>query len=135
MTSTLPHKDDRIELVTPLGRAWVPVVRLVLGGIADRIDLGLDDLDDVQLAIERLLAEAAASDEVRLGFEVGEFGLRARVGPLREAPIAEALQGPPPRPGELNLRRILETVVDAYGIERADGGELHVRLEKVVRPV
>ena len=130
MTSALPHAEDRIELTIPLGRAWVPVVRLVLGGIADRIDLGLDDLDDVQLAIERLLAEAAASDEARLGFEIGSGGLRALVGPLREGPIAEALQGPEPRPGELTLRRILETVVDAFGVERAEGGELVVRLEK-----
>ncbi len=134
MTSVLPHAADRIELVIPLGRDWVPVARLVLGGIADRIDLGLDDLDDVQLAIERLLAEAAAADEARLGFEIGESGLRAEVGPLREGPIAEALQGPAPRPGELTLRRILETVVDSFGVERADGGELVVRLEKVARP-
>ena len=133
MTSAATQTDDRIELTIPLGRAWVPVVRLVLGGIADRIDLGLDDLDDVQLAIERLLAEAAASDEARLAFEIGSGGLRALVGPLREDPIAEALQGPEPRPGELTLRRILETVVDAFGVERADGGQLVVRLEKAGR--
>ena len=57
---------DRIELTTPVGRAWDPVIRLVLGGIADRLDLGFDELDDLQLAVERLLAEARFEDRVTL---------------------------------------------------------------------
>ena len=47
---------DTIELTTPSGRDWDPVMRLVLGGIADRLDLGFEELDDLQLAVERLLA-------------------------------------------------------------------------------
>ena len=122
-----------IELVTPVGRAWEPVIRLVLGGIADRLDLGFDELDDLQLAVERLLAEAGPQESVRLSFELGEQSVRTRIGPLRESPIAAALQGPEEPPGELTLRRILRTVVDSYGVEVASGGELVVRLEKVVR--
>jgi hypothetical protein len=123
-----------IELETPIGRAWEPVVRLVLGGIADRLDLGFEELDDLQLAVERLLAEAGSQDSVRLSFEVTETGVRTRIGPLRAAAIAEALQGPEPQPGELTLRRILETVVDSFGVERVGtDGSLVVRLEKVVR--
>src|SRR5919206_2956280 len=49
----MPH--DTIELTTPVGRDWDPVVRLVLGGIADRLNLGFEELDDLQLAVERLL--------------------------------------------------------------------------------
>jgi hypothetical protein len=125
---------ETIELVTPLGRAWEPVVRLVLGGIADRLDLGFEDLDDLQLAVERLLMEAGSQNTVKLSFEVTELGVRTRVGPLEAGAIAEALQGPEPQPGELTLRRILETVVDSFGIEQVDDdGRLVVRLEKVVR--
>jgi hypothetical protein len=125
---------ETIELVTPLGRAWEPVVRLVLGGIADRLDLGFEDLDDLQLAVERLLMEASAQDSVRLSFEITDLGVRTRVGPLKARAIAEALQGPEPQPGELTLRRILETVVDSFGIDDvAEDGEIVVRLEKVVR--
>jgi len=126
---------ETIELVTPLGRAWEPVVRLVLGGIADRLDLGFEDLDDMQLAVERLLMEAGAQESVRLSFELTDVAVRTRVGPLKGEAIAEALQGPEPQPGELTLRRILETVVDSFGVEQvADDGQLVVRLEKVVRP-
>jgi hypothetical protein len=127
---------DTIELTTPVGRDWDPVVRLVLGGIADRLNLGFEELDDLQLAVERLLLEAGSQDSVKLSFEVSENGVRTRIGPLRGAPLAEALQGPPPAPGELTLRRILETVVDSFGVEQvAEDDQLIVRLEKVVRGV
>jgi hypothetical protein len=123
---------DAIELVTPPGRAWHAVVRLVLGGLADRLGLGFEELDDLQLAVERLLIEAGAQETVRVSVEVREQGLRLRIGPLRERAIAEALQREP-RPGELTLRRILQTVVDAFGVDEAADGELLVRLEKRVR--
>ena len=128
-------RGERIELTTPVGRAWDAVIRMVLGGIADRLDLGFDELDDLQLAVERLLAEGDPQDPVTLSFELVERGVRARVGPLKDAALAEALQGPDPRPGELSLRRILNTVVDSYGVEEVADGRLVVRLEKAVRSV
>ena len=124
---------DRIELTTPVGRAWEAVVRMVLGGIADRLDLGFDQLDDLQLAVERLLAEGDPKDPVSLSFELTDGGVRARIGPLRDTALAEALQGPEPPPGVLTLPRILSTVVDSYGIEEVADGHLIVRLEKRVR--
>ena len=124
---------DRISLNTPTGRGWEPVFRLVLGGIADRLDLGFEDLDDIQLALEQLMAEAGAQQNVSIAFEVLPNGIRARIGPLREKAIAEALQGPEPQPGELTLRRILETVVDSFGVEVADGDAITVILNKRVK--
>ena len=124
---------DRIELTTPVGRAWEAVVRMVLGGIADRLDLGFDQLDDLQLAVERLLAEGDPKDPVSLSFELTDGGVRARIGPLRDVALAEALQGPEPPPGVLTLPRILSTVVDSYGVEEVADGHLIVRLEKLVR--
>lgn len=123
---------ERIELVTPVGRDWAPVVRLVLGGIGNRLDLGFDELDDVQLAVERLLAEAGAEEAVRISIELRDGGLRAQVGPLSEDAIADALRGPEPRPGELTLRRVLQTVVDSFGVDVVGEDGLYVRLDKVV---
>ena len=125
--------SDRIELTTPVGRAWDPVIRLVLGGIGDRLDLGFDELDDLQLAVERLLAEARLEDRVTLSFEILERSVRVRIGPILTGAVAEALQGPPAKPGELTLGRILQTVVDSYGVEEVADGHLVVRLEKAVR--
>ena len=125
--------SDRIELTTPVGRAWDPVIRLVLGGIGDRLDLGFDELDDLQLAVERLLAEARLEDRVTLSFEILERSVRVRIGPILTGAVAEALQGPPAKPGELTLGRILQTVVDSYGVEQVEDGHMVVRLEKAVR--
>jgi hypothetical protein len=134
MTAPAVPQPELVELETPTGSEWDPVVRLVLGGVADRLGLGFEELDDLQLAVERLLAEAGTQESVRLAFELAPGHVRTHVGPLREAPIAEALQGPPPAPGELGLRRVLETVVDSFGVEEATSGELVVRLEKRVGP-
>ena len=134
MTAPPSPPAELVELETPIGPEWDPVVRLVLGGVADRLGLGFEELDDLQLAVERLLAEAGADPAVSLAFELHPGHVRTHVGPLREAPIAAALQGPPPAPGELGLRRLLETVVDSFGIEEASAGELFVRLEQRVGP-
>ena len=81
---------DRIELTAPTGRAFEPVIRMVMGGIADRLDLGFEDLDDLQLAVESLLAEGDPVDPITLSFEVSERGVRTRIGPLRDQSLAAA---------------------------------------------
>jgi hypothetical protein len=126
--------SDRIGLEAPLDGAFGPVVRLIVGGIAERADFCFEDLDDLQLAIERLFAEAGSKGRVRLAFEVSPDRIRTRVGPLREAGLAEALQVPDGAPGNLTLGRVLSTVVDSYGVELTDEGDIVVRLEKLAGP-
>jgi hypothetical protein len=123
--------NDRIGLEAPLDGAFGPVVRLIVAGIAERADLSFEDLDDFQLAIERLFAEAGSQGRVRLVFEVGPRRIRTRVGPLREASLAAAMQAPASAPGSLTLGRVLSTVVDSYGVEVSDEGDIVVRLEKL----
>jgi anti-sigma regulatory factor (Ser/Thr protein kinase) len=127
------QQPDSVELTLPASREWHAVARLVLGGIADRVNLPFEDLDDLQLAVERLLVEAASQQTVRLRIDVVDHGVRVVVGPLAERALAEALQGPDAVPGELTLRRILQTVVDSFGIEELDEGGIVVRLQKALR--
>ncbi len=61
------------------------VVRLIIGGIAEGSDFAFEEIDDLQLAVERLLAEACAVDTVQLRFEVGMYGMRTRAGPCSAA--------------------------------------------------
>ena len=122
---------ERIDLEAPLSGDFQAVVRLIIGGIAERVDFAFEEIDDLQLAVERLLAEAGTIGSVRLTFEVGAHGIRARVGPLSEHKVAEALRDGDAMPGELTLRRILQTVVDSFGVDEADDGRIVVRLEKV----
>jgi hypothetical protein len=122
---------ERIDLEAPLAGDFQPVVRLIIGGIAERVDFAFEEIDDLQLAVERLLAEAGSQHSVRLSFEVADGSVRASVGPLSERAIADALRDGEAVPGELTLKRILQTVVDSFGVEDVSDGGIVVRLEKL----
>jgi anti-sigma regulatory factor (Ser/Thr protein kinase) len=121
---------ELIDLDAPVSTDFQPVIRLIIGGIAERVEFAFEEIDDLQLAVERLLAEAGARGTVHLRFEVGEEAIRARVGPLDERAIADALRDGDTRPGQLTLDRILTTVVDSFGVEEVAGDGVVVRLEK-----
>ena len=123
--------QERIDLQAPLSGDFQAVVRLIIGGIAERVDFAFEEIDDLQLAVERLLAEAGQVGSVQLSFEVGERSIRTRVGPLSEAAVAEALRDGDASPGHLTLRRILQTVVDSFQVDEAEDGHVSVSLEKV----
>ena len=109
----MKQHSERIELVAPLSGDFQAVVRLIIGGIAERVDFAFEEIDDVSLT-----------------FEIVEGGIRARVGPLNTNAIADALADGVAPPGVLTLRRILQTVVDSFGVETADDGRAVVRLVK-----
>jgi anti-sigma regulatory factor (Ser/Thr protein kinase) len=122
---------ERIDLEAPVTGDFHAVVRLIIGGIAERVDFAFEEIDDLQLAVERLLAEAGSQRTVQLSFEVGHNSIRTRVGPLNERAIADALRDGDSRPGELTLKRILQTVVDSFGVDEVEDGCIVVRLEKL----
>jgi anti-sigma regulatory factor (Ser/Thr protein kinase) len=124
------QREERIELEAPLSGDFQAVVRLIIGGIAERVDFAFEDIDDLQLAVERLLVEAGQVGSVTLSFEIVEDGIRAWVGPLSTRAIADALTDGEPPPGVLTLRRILQTVVDSFGVELVEDGRVVVRLVK-----
>jgi hypothetical protein len=126
----MKHRE-RIDLEAPLSGDFQAVVRLIIGGIAERVDFAFEEIDDLQLAVERLLAEADQVGSVHLSFEVGEASIRTRVGPLSESAISDALRDGVVQPGHLTLRRILQTVVDSFGLEQSGAGSVFVRLEKL----
>ena len=121
---------ERIELEAPLSGDFQAVVRLIIGGIAERVDFAFEEIDDLQLAVERLLAETGQEGSVSLSFEIVDDGVRARIGPLSTSAISDALADGDPPPGVLTLRRILQTVVDSFGVETAADGSVVVRLVK-----
>ena len=93
------------------------------------VDLGFEEIDDLQLAVERLLAEAGSRDSVKLAFEISENGRANPDRPAGRAARSPRRSGTAPasRPWrELTLRRILETVVDSFGVEHvADDDRSH----------
>jgi anti-sigma regulatory factor (Ser/Thr protein kinase) len=126
----MTDRPERIDLQAPLSGDFQAVVRLIIGGIAERVDFAFEEIDDLQLAVERLLAETSTQDTVRLSFEVGDGGIRTRVGPLSEQKVSQALEDGERPPGELTLRRVLQTVVDSFTVGEAHDGRVMVHLEK-----
>jgi len=125
---------DRVDIDAPLDLAFQGVVRLVVGGIAEQANFGFEAMDDLQLAIERLLAETGSDGRVKISFELSDGAVRTRIGPLREGSLAAALQETNGDTTTLSLARILSTVVDSFGVEPATDGEIMVRLEKLGTP-
>lgn len=125
---------DRVELDAPADAPFRGVIRLVVAGIAEQASFGYEAMDDLQLAVERLLAETGDEKRVRIAFELLDDGVRVRIGPLRADRVEELLGEQVGETGTLTLRRILSTVVDSYAVEPAGDGHVHVELEKLGPP-
>lgn len=131
---TQAEELERVEIDAPLDIAYQSVVRLIVGGIAEQANFGFEAMDDLQLAIERLLAETGEDGRVKLTFEIGDGSVRTWIGPLVEGQLAAALQQSNGDSGTLSLARVLSTVVDSFGVEPAQDGKIVVRLEKLGTP-
>jgi hypothetical protein len=81
------------------------------------LDVTYDDLEDLQVAIDALLALRDDADELVLALSADDGVLRASVGPF--AP--ELLQAGE-SDGGLDLRRVLDTVSDTHEVKERDDG-------------
>ena len=91
---------DRIVLVVPAGGHNRDVPRLVLGGLGARLGFSYERLDDLQLAVSRLVVEVD-EQEITLDAEAAGGGVSIAVGPLVPGTGADA-----------PLLRILASLVD-----------------------
>jgi hypothetical protein len=109
---------DKIVLKLPVEEEFQRIAHLVLGGLAVRLDLTFEHLEDLQLALEGLL-ERRGEHEVTVAVSVDDGRLLTSVGPFAGGTL-EDLQH---EDSSLGLRRILETVVDSYEIQERDGAQ------------
>jgi hypothetical protein len=120
--------EDVITLVLPRERDFHPVAHLVLGGLAARLDLTYESLEDLQLALSGLLERSDADAELVVRVAVGEDAIETEVGPFDGDGLRGELEHDQ---GGIGLRRLLETVVDGVELEDHPDG-LVVRLVKHV---
>lgn len=81
---------ERIDLEVPATRNALSTVRMVLGGLAARLDFSLDDLEDIYLATDALLRTALDADALdRLSVEmlVDDGVLRFAAGTFKSAKL------------------------------------------------
>ena len=126
--------NDAITLTVPHARPYYGVVRLVVGGLAARLNLPYDSLEDLNVALESLLETDAYTKGNEVTVEVGlvDARLEVAVGPLDGTALERALANGADAPGGLGLGRLLATVTGGYEIERRDAGAwLRLRQELV----
>ena len=121
---------DEITLTLPAERDFFRVAHLVLGGLAVRLNLTFESLEDLQLALDGLLERDPGNGELTVRVSVGAGVVETVVGPFGDG---DALRAELERePGDdVSLRRILDAVVDGVAVEPRDGGQW-VRLTKRV---
>jgi hypothetical protein len=120
---------DEITLTMPRDRALYSVAHLVLGGLGIRLNLTIEHLEDVQLAVDAVLERVRAVEYVTIRVSVGEGALETLIGPMRDGVRAEleATEGE-----DVGLRRILDALVDEVELTETDG-EDWVKLTKAVK--
>jgi len=119
---------DVVTLQLPRDREFHGVAHLVLGGLAARLDLTYDVLEDMTTAIDELLDRRDTGEDVTLSLEIEEAAIVTVVGPFKSN-IGDELRA---SDEGLGLRRVLETVVDHVEVSERDGGqwvELRKQLE------
>jgi hypothetical protein len=119
---------DEITLTIPRAPGYEGVAHLVLSGLAVRLNLTIENLEDLQIALEAVLDTAQDGDELTVAMRVLDGELETVVGPVSTRLLDEI-----ERDGdgnELGLRRVLTSTVDDVHV---DGS--HVRLTKKVTVV
>lgn len=121
---------DEICLTLPADDAFHGVAHLVLGGLAARLNLSFETLEDLELALDALLERPNDGREVTVRVFVEDRELRTIVGPFTSV-RADLEDG---ETNSLNLGRILAAVCDSFQVEDRDGSqwvELTKRLDTV----
>jgi hypothetical protein len=107
---------DEIRLTLPAQEDFRHVAHLVVGGLAARLDLTFEDLEDLQVAVEAVLACRDDDAEINVTFGIDADAVRTTVGPFSGRSLAELDYDS----SGLGLRRVLETVCDDFEIEQRD---------------
>ena len=110
-------RAEEIRLIIPAEEDFRPIAHLVTGGLAMRLDVTYDDLDDLQVGIEALLALRDDPGELVVSLSADDGVLHASLGPFSPDTVRTAETD-----GGLDLHRVLETVCDTHEVEERDGG-------------
>jgi hypothetical protein len=113
---------DVLELTVPNEHRFLPLTRLMLGGLASQFDLPYEKLDDLQLAVEAVLAEeSAAESRVTLRIEAIGDAVAVSIHP----PFGDQSEG---------FERVHGTLVDSVTTVTLEDGKQWLRLEQHLAP-
>jgi hypothetical protein len=111
---------DEITLTLPRARPFYRIAHLVVGGLAVRLDLTFEHLEDLQLALAGILDRPEDDgDEVTVSVAIEGGAVRTIVGPFDGDRLERELDRAAEE--DLTLRRLLETVMDGVEVRERDG--------------
>ncbi|MDX6481845.1 MAG: serine/threonine-protein kinase RsbW [Gaiellaceae bacterium] len=110
--------SEEVRLVSPAEEDFRPIVHLVAGGLASRLDVTYDDLEDIQVAVDAVLALRHDDGELTVVLSADSGVVRVAIGPFEP----DALHAADASDGSLDLERVLETVCDTHEFEARDDG-------------
>ena len=120
---------DEITLTLPRDRDFYGIAHLVLGGLAARLDLTFETLEDLQLALASVLERPDADGDVSVTLRVRDQAVEALVGPFDRAGLDAHLRRETSE--SLSVARLLDAVVDRVEIDEREG-EAWIALTKTV---
>jgi hypothetical protein len=122
---------DEIVLSLPRERRFYDVAHLVVSGLAARLNLTVDNLADLQLALAGLLPRRESAGEVTVVLRIEGELLDGQIGPFDAEALAEL-----ERVGfdGYSAQLVLETVFDSYRVD-VEGDSAWVHFSKVVTPL
>ena len=126
---------DTVSLEVARDSEPLPLVHMVLGGVAVRRNLSFDALDDLQLAVDNILAEdVPPSGILSMAVTVSEDSVGIRLEPLRNRDLrATLLDGKVPAGAEgrcIDVCLLLRSLVDDYSIGDLSGDAYAVEILK-----
>jgi hypothetical protein len=107
---------DEITLTLPRGPEYQRVAHLVLSGLAVRLDLTVENLEDLELALDSVLDRTDNEvGEITMQLAVRDAELEARIGPLSSRLLNEIDRDG--GDGEISIRRVLDSTVDDVHVD------------------
>jgi len=106
---------DEITLTIPREEPFHEVAHLVLGGVAARLNLTFEHIDDLETALDAVLERAADDGDVTVRLQLTDGAIVTRVGPFAADRLRAELERD--SADEVTLRRVLDTVVDGYELD------------------
>jgi hypothetical protein len=101
-----------VELELPSVPSFNAVGRLVAGGFASRLEFHVEEIEDLQLAVEALLCRCPAERSLTMTLSESECGLQATLGPFARDPDDHA-----------RVVHMLGTLVADAVVQDSDEGE------------
>jgi len=126
---------ERVTLHVPRGELALSAMRVVVGWVASCYDLPLDSLDDVNLAVETLLAEESDEGELlSLVVSIEEGCVAVEVCGLQnrqlEANLCAREPFEPSLDCPLDVKLFLDALVERYDVARTTESSFSVCMQK-----